>query len=57
MSKKAPFRIIHTVATTEQYKEDYPKLVKQYKKALKENPLWGIFGGTITVNGRSYQVA
>jgi hypothetical protein len=49
-------RIISTNATNEQLKEDYSELLKQHRRALKEELTWDMFGGTITVNGRFYQV-
>jgi hypothetical protein len=49
-------KIISTNATDEQLKEDYGELLKQHRRALKEELTWDMFGGTITVNGRFYQV-
>jgi len=49
-------RIVWTKATEEQIKHDYPELLKQHEKALKEELTWDMFGGVITVNGRRYQV-
>ncbi len=49
-------KIISTNATEEQIKQDYPELLRQHEKALKEELTWDMFGGVITVNGRRYQV-
>jgi hypothetical protein len=50
-------KIIWTNATEEQLKQDYETLLAAHKKALKEELTWDMFGGTITINGRTYQVA
>lgn len=50
-------KIIWTDATEEQMKQDYPALLKAHERALKEELTWDMFGGTITINGRQYQVA
>jgi hypothetical protein len=49
-------KIISTNATEEQIKQDYAELLRQHRRALKEELTWDMFGGTITVNGRFYQV-
>lgn len=49
-------RIISTDATEEQMKQDHKALLAAHKKAMKEELTWDMFGGTITVNGRFYQV-
>lgn len=40
----------------EQYQEDYPKLLRKHQEALKQEPMWEFFGGTLTVEDRIYQV-
>jgi hypothetical protein len=50
-------KIIWTNATEEQLKQDYEALLAAHEKALKEELTWDWFGGTITINGRTYQVA
>lgn len=49
-------RIISTDATEEQMKQDRTALLSAHKRALKEELTWDMFGGTIRVNGRFYQV-
>ena len=50
-------KIVWTNATPEQVKRDYEKVVAAHKKAMEENPRsWAIFGGTVTVNKKQYQV-
>lgn len=49
-------RVISTNATEEQMKQDYKELLAAHKRALKEELTWDVFGGTIRLNGRFYQV-
>lgn len=42
--------------TQEQWEADYPILLERHKKALKSSPTWAFFGGTITIENRTYQV-
>lgn len=49
-------RIISTDATAEQMKQDRGALLAAHKRALKEELTWDMFGGTIRLNGRFYQV-
>jgi hypothetical protein len=49
-------RIIWTNATEEQTKQDRRALLAAHKRALKEELTWDVFGGTIRLNGRFYQV-
>lgn len=49
-------RIISTNATEEQIKKDYKALLAAHKRAMKEELTWDVFGGRITINGRTYQV-
>lgn len=49
-------RIISTNATQEQLEQDYKELLRSHKRALKEELTWDVFGGTIRINGRFYQV-
>lgn len=49
-------RIISTNATEQQLKQDYKALLAAHKRALKEELTWDMFGGTIRLNGRFYQV-
>jgi hypothetical protein len=49
-------RIISTDATMEQIEQDREAVLAAHKKALKEELTWDMFGGTISVNGRFYQV-
>ena len=49
-------RIISTDATAEQMKQDREALLAAHKRALKEELTWDMFGGTIRLNGRFYQV-
>lgn len=49
-------KIISTDATQEQLEQDYEQLLACHKRALKEDLTWDMFGGTIKLNGRSYQV-
>lgn len=49
-------RIIWTNATEEQAKQDYKALLAAHKRAMKEELTWDVFGGRITINGRTYQV-
>ena len=49
-------RIISTDATAEQMKQDRRALLAAHKLALKEELTWDVFGGTISLNGRFYQV-
>jgi hypothetical protein len=42
----------------EQIKADMPKLLKEHEKALKDEPMWDMFGGVIVIEGnRRYQVS
>lgn len=49
-------KIIWTNATEEQAKQDYKALLAAHKRAMKEELTWDVFGGRITINGRTYQV-
>lgn len=49
-------KILWTNATPEQAEQDYPALLKAHKEALKEELTWDVFGGTIRIDGRFYQV-
>jgi len=49
-------KIIDTDATDEQFRQDYKQLLAAHKKAMKEELTWDVFGGTIRLNGRFYQV-
>lgn len=49
-------KIISTNATEEQVKQDYKALLAAHKRAIREELTWDMFGGTLTVNGRWYQV-
>jgi len=49
-------KIISTNATAEQMKQDRKAVLAAHKRALKEELTWDMFGGTISVNGRFYQV-
>ena len=49
-------KIISTNATEEQVKQDYKALLAAHKRAMREELTWDMFGGTLTVNGRWYQV-
>ena len=49
-------RIISTDATAEQMKQDRRALLAAHKRALKKELTWDMFGGTISLNGRFYQV-
>jgi hypothetical protein len=49
-------RIISTDATAQQMKQDRKALLAAHKRALKEELTWDVFGGTISLNGRFYQV-
>jgi hypothetical protein len=49
-------RIISTNATAEQMKQDRKAVLAIHKRALKEELTWDVFGGTISINGRFYQV-
>ena len=49
-------KIISTDATQEQLEQDYKQLLAAHKRALKEELTWDVFGGTIRINGRFYQV-
>lgn len=49
-------RILSTDATEEQIQQDYAELLAAHKRALKEELTWDVFGGTIRINGRFYQV-
>lgn len=40
-----------------QIKKDYPLLLKKHQQALKSEPTWSFFGGTIVINNRVYQVS
>jgi hypothetical protein len=39
-----------------QIEKDRAKLEEQHERALKEDATWSMFGGVITIQGRSYQV-
>lgn len=49
-------RIISTNATQEQLEQDRKQLLAAHKRAMKEELTWDVFGGTLNINGRSYQV-
>ncbi len=49
-------KVIRKNATDEQLKRDYEEIVKRNQVALKRCLTWKIFGGTITVGNRTYQV-
>ena len=42
--------------TDDQIRHDMPKLLEAHRKAIKENPTWEFFGGTLVVNDHEYQV-
>ena len=42
--------------TLEQIKKDLPEIERQNRIALKESLTWKVFGGIISVEGRTYQV-
>jgi hypothetical protein len=43
--------------TQEQFDEDLPILEKKFEKRACSDPIWGMFGGVITLsNGNKYQV-
>tara|TARA_Y100000385_G_C13086548_1_gene636639 strand:- start:474 stop:656 length:183 start_codon:yes stop_codon:yes gene_type:complete len=49
--------IVSTKCTEEEQEEDRPALEKAHKSAMKTEPSWEFFGGTITLsNGHEYQV-
>lgn len=48
--------IVHTTETSEQTEKDRPLLEEAHKKALRDDVMWELFGGTLTIEGRSYQV-
>ena len=49
-------RIISTNATQEQLEQDHKQLLAAHKRAMKEELTWDVFGGTLNINGRFYQV-
>ena len=49
-------KIISTDATQEQLEQDYERLLVSHKRAFKEELTWNVFGGTIRIDGRFYQV-
>lgn len=49
-------RIIFTRCSEEQARADYAKLQELHAKALLDEPTWSLFGGVLTVDGRTYQV-
>jgi hypothetical protein len=49
-------RIISTNATQEQLEQDRKQLLAAHKRAMKEELTWDVFGGTLNINGRFYQV-
>jgi hypothetical protein len=49
-------KIIHTNATVEQSILDGPELERLHADAMRNSPTWAMFGGTLTVDGRDYQV-
>ena len=49
-------KIISTDATQEQLEQDYERLLASHKRAFKEELTWDMFGGTIRIDGRFYQV-
>lgn len=42
--------------TQEQFQKDLPEIERQNRIALKESLTWKVFGGMISVEGRTYQV-
>lgn len=42
--------------TQEQFEKDLPEIERQNRIALKESLTWKVFGGIISVAGRTYQV-
>ena len=42
--------------TPEQYQEDYPKIEKMHKEMLEQSSTWQVFGGTVRIGNRIYQV-
>lgn len=50
-------KIISTNATKEQQEQDMPQLLEMHAKALRLDPTWAFFGGTLTIGDRNYQVA
>jgi hypothetical protein len=48
--------VIGTKESLEQTRRDWPRLLKEHKKALRTQPTWAFFGGVITIEGREYQV-
>lgn len=49
-------KIISTDATQEQLEKDYERLLTSHERALREELTWDVFGGTIRIDGRFYQV-
>jgi hypothetical protein len=41
----------------EQQKKDMEQLQKLHSKCCVEDPTWSIFGGVLTIEKRSYQIA
>ena len=51
-------KVISTVHTDEQLKEDMADLLVLHKRAMETEMMWQFFGGVITLdNGNKYQVA
>jgi hypothetical protein len=42
--------------SNEQIRRDTKEIRKEHKKALREDPMWSMFGGLITIQNRVYQV-
>jgi hypothetical protein len=49
-------KIVSTNATQEQLEQDTKQLLAAHKRAMKEELTWDVFGGTLNINGRFYQV-
>jgi len=59
MKTRTEYHVIwHTPnVTEEQMRNDLPKIKKQCKIAEKHEPFFPIFGGTVTLGDRTYQVS
>lgn len=49
-------KVISTGHSPEQLKKDMPKLLQAHGDAMRQDAMWGMFGGILTIEGRNYQV-
>lgn len=49
-------KVIETDATPAEQMLDWESIKRKHEQAMLDDPVWSVFGGTVYVNGRRYQV-